>query len=754
LGYKFPRSPAARAAPACRANLAAAAPVAVALPNPTRTRLKTQTFAPAYAPAEATASGDTLDPPAARRDFSAYAHAYSEGTGKLLRRVREPLQQATAEYARDFYEQLAHQPANAAIVARLAPDERTHLQQRQTDHLSLILSPRLTPQEHFERARRVGRVHEMVGLDVPSLLEAYQHYQQKVFAKLPDCGLGVNQQELLRRALIQRLMLDFEAQSVSHYEVGLETVALMSELDRVIQGAGTLTDLLQGAAEALCTLDGILACLISRSDAQGYLQTEAAGGVAGRQYAEGMQRQSIPLIRTLGDFPTAQGPGGRAWHSSQIQICESCRQDPSWAPWREVGVPLGFRSSAGIPLLDESGQPFALLGLYSRWPGFFNAPSRRGMLSHIQQTMSHAVLRHEQLTVIPVRARQTYRQQLHAGAVRMLYQPIIDLRDGTMRHVEALARLRAADGTLLSPGLFLPAFTNSDLLQLFRLGLARVCRDCRSWADRGLAPSVSINLPAEAITQDAYRDALFEILARESLGTERIQLEILESSDPIDPEKRDARIAEFRRAGVRIIQDDLGSGHSSLLRMDRIAFDAVKIDQGLVRNAIEEPRRALEFIFHLTRLVRGFGLPVTVEGLEDPAMIEAVAILGADYGQGYAIARPMDSSDLAQWRQGFSYRIDPKQPRTALGALAGYLLWDQQRDILTPWPDLVEYFSHFPCLVHRYIENQGMQGSRLQSLLDENLRLATYGSTHPSFQRTRNELMALLGQEWARSRVR
>jgi EAL domain-containing protein (putative c-di-GMP-specific phosphodiesterase class I) len=684
----------------------------------------------------------------APHDLSAYAPAYGDEVRRLLTRIAPFVGPAAAEFAGRFYNELSHGRATAAILARLVPEEYERLRRHQAEHLALILSPELTPEAHFARARHIGWVHERVGLDLPSLLEAYHHYQQQFVALLPGCGLDSRQLEFLRRALIQRLMLDMEAQSVSNYEGGLQIVGLMSDLDRTIVDAGTLADLLQGAVDVLGAFDGILAAILVRPDEANRLQAEAVGGAAGRRYLEAAQSfRFSPSVDE--DLPGNEGPLACGWRSGQIQCCESYRQDPTLLPWREAGVALGFRSAAVVPLLDDAGQSFAVLLLYSRWPGFFNTPVRRGLLSHLQQSLSNAVRKREQDAVIPIAARQGYRARLHAGAVEMVYQPIVDLRDGSMRHAEALARLRAADGSLLSPAAFLPAFSNADLLQLFRLGLTQVCRDCRRWDEAGLNLSVSVNLPAEAITQDAYRDTLFDTLAHEQLGAGRIQLEILESSDPVDPEKRDARIAELRSAGLRIVQDDLGSGHSSLLRMDRIAFDAVKLDRGLVRRAVEDPKRALEFIFHLTRLVRGLGLPVTVEGLEDPALIEAVAILGADYGQGYAIARPMPAAQLPQWARDFRYDIDAQQPRTALGALAGYLLWDQQRDMLTQWPDLVEYFSNFPCLVHRYLENQGLQGTALEQLLDENLRLAGFGAGHPEFERTRSELMALLTRQWA-----
>ena len=137
---------------------------------------------------------------------------------------------------------------------------------------------------------------------------------------------------------------------------------------------------------------------------------------------------------------------------------------------------------------------------------------------------------------------------------------------------------------------------------------------------------------------------------------------MLESKESHDVARRDSRIAEFQKAGIRIAQDDLGSGHSSLLRMDRVPCDRVKIDQGLVRGTLKRPVRALEFIYHLTLLAQGFGAPVTVEGLEDIGLIEAAAILGADHGQGYGISKPMRTQDVMSLEPDLDLPIDAEIP--------------------------------------------------------------------------------------------
>ena len=115
------------------------------------------------------------------------------------------------------------------------------------------------------------------------------------------------------------------------------------------------------------------------------------------------------------------------------------------------------------------------------------------------------------------------------------------------------------------------------------------------------------------------------------------------------------------------------------LRLRTLPFHGVKIDQGLVREAHKDPRRIIGFIGALVRLGKGLGLMVAVEGLETPDLIEAAAVLGADGGQGYALAKPMPASELPDWVRQFRLNINHSSPQTPLGAVAAAWL-----RVLTP----------------------------------------------------------------------
>ena len=667
---------------------------------------------------------------------------------RIFAAIQPKLSPHLAEFVDDFFSALRDSPHCEQIFARLSAAEAGDLKIRQIRHLELILAPEQTESLRRNEAERIGRVHELAGINPPLLTRSYEVYHRRIRQVIATSGLAPEQQDQANAFVVSRLLSDISHQIESHYAIEMEIAALFAALDRTIQETSKLPDLLNGLMEALTRMDGLVACLFSRPDARGAMQIEAYGGDAGRAYAEALQSGLVPMFHISPDDAAGRGPAGRAWRSGQIQINEFSTANAAVYPWIDVGREIGFRASAAVPLLDEAGQPFAILSLYSSWPGFFGAPNRRIMLEHVQQAMSHAVRLSEQNKVIPVSTRRASQQLIMDGAVDMHYQPIINLRSGELKHVEALARLRQSDGRLLPPAAFLPALGRSGLLRLFQIGLDHVCRDLTIWQNQSpaLRMHAAINLPSDGLIDDAYRNCVFETLARWSLDPSRLELEVLESQDPLDLAKRDARISEFRSAGVRIVQDDLGSGYSSLLRLDSVPFDAVKIDQGLVRSALEKPWRALGFIYHLTRLAHDLAIPVTVEGLEDEGLIEAAAILGADCGQGYGIARPMPAGELPQWAAHWAPRIDVRSPRTALGALAGLLLWDRHLATLDQWPERADRFVAQPGAVLAFLKHTTLPTGDLAERLARHLEKARSGIRDADFLATQQSIINRLAE--------
>ncbi len=130
-----------------------------------------------------------------------------------------------------------------------------------------------------------------------------------------------------------------------------------------------------------------------------------------------------------------------------------------------------------------------------------------------------------------------------------------------------------------------------------------------------------------------------------------LYLELLESDVLKIEDMKDvkAKFNPWLNLGLRFAEDDLGSGYSSLLRLRQLPFEVVKIDQGLVKEAYHDPLTVIELMSHLIDLSHALDKKVVVEGLESYGLIEAAAILGADYGQGYAFSKPIPANEFINW---------------------------------------------------------------------------------------------------------
>ncbi|HEY5340202.1 MAG TPA: EAL domain-containing protein, partial [Candidatus Aquilonibacter sp.] len=265
----------------------------------------------------------------------------------------------------------------------------------------------------------------------------------------------------------------------------------------------------------------------------------------------------------------------------------------------------------------------------------------------------------------------------------------------------------------------------------------QACSDWHFFAEAGVSTRIAVNIPAQALGDMRYLDTLFANLEEHDVPADRFILEVLETQgDGPDVARHEGFIEELRRNGIEIEQDDLGSGHSSLVRMDRYPFDAVKIDQELVRGALRNPQRALEFILYLTRLAHALQTPVTVEGLENLAIIEAAAVLGADRGQGFGISPPLPARDVPEWRRNYDYPVDVQKPRTALGAMAVY----------------VAEFAEAANVAQHFVTSNALQGSDLDHLMQRSRGVTREGAHSLTYQEMRTRIIGELHAHWTQER--
>lgn len=637
--------------------------------------------------------------------------AYGASAALLLERVLPMLDPVVERAVERFYARIGSEPASQAVLARLTPRELARLKVRQADHLRSLLDPALDAQRSLERARQVGRVHAMVGVETDWYASAVVEHLQGLREAIDEWASPTDR-AALNAVLGERLARDLQGALLGFRDIDAQQSRALVRVNKVVAEAETIADLARGVLEALDDLEGVVDGYFGRPGPGDRFQFEVAVGGAIEAFMAGASGPAARPITTLSAHSTGQGPAGRAWRSGDIERSDAYLTDPATAPWHALGRRFGWRSSAAVPLVDPRGAPRALLSLYARWPGYFTYSSRMAFLVQLKQIVEQALVRLEGRAatasgVVAYEARTAHLERLERGEVVMLYQPVVELATGRLLKLEALARLRGKE-RLVSPAEFLPAFGDGELLRLFEIGLDQSLRALSTWEAAGLETGVSLNLPTTCSSDRRYVALVEGALTRYGIAPSRLTLELLETGSLEGGSGwRGQALVELQALGVRLAEDDLGSGYSSLLRLRSIAFDEVKVDQELVRGAERSPREALNFIQPLTSLAHSMGLTVVVEGLETQGLIEAAVFLGADAGQGYGIARPLGAEAVPDWSRTFRLDIDRERPRTSLGGLAAHLAWENRLAVLAPTPALRSRATDDTCPLTSYIAGLG-----------------------------------------------
>ncbi len=264
------------------------------------------------------------------------------------------------------------------------------------------------------------------------------------------------------------------------------------------------------------------------------------------------------------------------------------------------------------------------------------------------------------------------RRAVQLGRVTPLFQPIEMLRTGACRGFEALARIKRDDGTLLTPDVFLPLLGPDDRLALFGAMLGQSIALSRSLGRAGAGLYISINVEISLVASEDFVDVLRYFLERYDFKGESLVLEILENEDIKDLGRLKACLSEVKALGLSLALDDVGTGYASMSRMRELPIDIFKLDRGFVRDLEQRPID-LTFVLSMVNLARGLRRTLLIEGVETPEVYDAMRVLGIEVGQGFGIARPMPTTDIAPWLAARRPRQKDPTPTCLLGAYASHL---------------------------------------------------------------------------------
>ncbi|HKF71600.1 MAG TPA: EAL domain-containing protein [Stellaceae bacterium] len=220
------------------------------------------------------------------------------------------------------------------------------------------------------------------------------------------------------------------------------------------------------------------------------------------------------------------------------------------------------------------------------------------------------------------------------GAFNLAYQPVVDLRDRTLRHAEVLVRL--ADGT--TPLAAVAASEAAGMIGDFDLAICARAIDHLA-ARVPDVPAVAVNLSGRSLESRGFADRLSALLEARHADPSRLMFELTETVILGEVEAVNKVVQDMRQRGFRFCLDDLGSGANSFHYLRSIPVDFVKIDGAFGRDALNNERDR-SFLRYVSGFCKENNILAIAEMIETESEAERYLELGIDYGQGYLFGRP------------------------------------------------------------------------------------------------------------------
>lgn len=235
-------------------------------------------------------------------------------------------------------------------------------------------------------------------------------------------------------------------------------------------------------------------------------------------------------------------------------------------------------------------------------------------------------------------ALQENRFCLYAQAVGVLQN-----NNQLYSHYELLIRLRDEYGTLVPPGVFIPAAERFGMMALIDHwvvdhALSLIAHRLASGASQPHT-LFGINLSGSSLSDPNFFNEIKQLFTSYQVAHHQVCFEITETQAVTHLPEAVRFINEMRTLGCSFALDDFGAGMSSFLYLKHLPVDYLKIDGKFIKDIVRDPidRAMVEMINRLGQLM---GIKTVGEYVETPDIVHVLQQIGVNYGQGFAIGHP------------------------------------------------------------------------------------------------------------------
>ncbi|MDI6024814.1 EAL domain-containing protein [Corticibacterium sp. UT-5YL-CI-8] len=251
-------------------------------------------------------------------------------------------------------------------------------------------------------------------------------------------------------------------------------------------------------------------------------------------------------------------------------------------------------------------------------------------------------------------------EALRDGRVLPFYQPMVKLETAEIVGLEALARVRNADGSIMAAADFHEAFGEPRVAQMLTdVMLNSVAADLRIWLDRGIPfQHVGLNVTTADFNRGDLDTRIAAAFGKQNVPLKHIVLEVNEAvfMGGTGDNTVATYVENLREKGIIVALDDFGTGYASLTHLLEFPVDLIKIDKSFVQK-LRDDRGSQAIVNALIDIAAKLGMKIVAEGIDSGVQVEQLLAMGCKLGQGYHYSPPAPFAIVTELLDLFSQGV-------------------------------------------------------------------------------------------------
>ena len=355
-------------------------------------------------------------------------------------------------------------------------------------------------------------------------------------------------------------------------------------------------------------------------------------------WLEGCVREEDSVARLGGDefvvlLSRISGPdaAGKVADTILRRLCQRVRLND-----HEVGVTV----SIGITMVPQDSEDSGTLMKYADLAMYRAKEVGRNTYQFFTPAMNiqaaRRLLQQEELAT----ALDEDRFVLH-------YQPKVDLNTERVIGVEAFLRWHHPEKGLVSAQQFIGLAEETGLIvRLGEQALRQACIQVQALERAGFdSLKMAVNLSVRQLTDNGFLDMVRQVITETGVSPECLELEMPAELLNEDPRMLRELLVALNDLGVCLILDDFGTGSCSLVALQQLPLDVIKIDHRFIRD-IPYNVSATDVASAVIALARNLHLTVVAEGVETLQQLSFLKTAGCAQCQGNLFSYPLDEDAL------------------------------------------------------------------------------------------------------------